>query len=109
MRLTMHAYCTCVTMQVVSNHISQLRPYLGCSKASSIRAALMAATGSILLQVGCCVHSVVWVFGGIFSGRVTWVFKGGGGRSTTVITACCLCWQCLQAPFLHGVLSAVSS
>lgn len=38
-------------VQVVSNHISQLRPYLACSKASSLRGALMAATGSVLLQV----------------------------------------------------------
>lgn len=38
-------------LQVVTNHIAQLRPYLSCSKASSIRGALMAATGSVLLQV----------------------------------------------------------
>jgi hypothetical protein len=47
-------------VQVVSNHISQLRPYLACAKASSIRATLMAATGSVLLQVrggwGCVQH-----------------------------------------------------
>jgi hypothetical protein len=38
-------------LQVVSNHIAQLRPYLACSKAYSIRGALMAATGSVLLRV----------------------------------------------------------
>eukprot|EP00775_Hariotina_reticulata_P007726 gene7726-7925_t len=37
--------------KVVSNQVSQLRPYLGCAKAHCIRGALMAATGSILMQV----------------------------------------------------------
>jgi hypothetical protein len=43
--------CSRCAVQVVSNHIAQLRPYLACSKAYSIRGALMAATGSVLLQV----------------------------------------------------------
>eukprot|EP00879_Flechtneria_rotunda_P033161 GHRR01036702.1.p1 GENE.GHRR01036702.1~~GHRR01036702.1.p1 ORF type:complete len:403 (+),score=159.96 GHRR01036702.1:110-1318(+) len=37
--------------KLVSNQISQLQPYLGCSKASCIRGALVAATGHILVQV----------------------------------------------------------
>jgi hypothetical protein len=43
--------------KVVSNQVSQLRPYLGCAKAHCVRGALMAATGSILVQVRlkCCV------------------------------------------------------
>jgi hypothetical protein len=52
--------CISLCVQVVSNHISQLRPYLACAKASSIRATLMAATGSVLLQVRaltCALHS----------------------------------------------------
>jgi hypothetical protein len=45
------AMLRCCLLQVVSNHIAQLRPYLACSKAYSIRGALMAATGSVLLKV----------------------------------------------------------
>jgi hypothetical protein len=38
--------------KVVSNCISQLRPYLGCAKAYCLRGSLLAAVGSILVQVG---------------------------------------------------------
>jgi hypothetical protein len=37
--------------KVVSNCISQLRPYLGCAKAYCLRGSLLAAVGSILVQV----------------------------------------------------------
>lgn len=50
--LLMTLLCHCCHHQVVSNHISQLRPYLACAKAHTLRGALLAATGSVLLQVG---------------------------------------------------------
>ena len=37
--------------RVVANGISQLRPYLGCSKAHCLRGALLASTGAVLAQV----------------------------------------------------------
>jgi hypothetical protein len=62
--------------QVVSNHIAQLRPYLSCSKASSIRGALMAATGSVLLQVcsclGVCSEVVAPGYGCVCSASKGW-------------------------------------
>lgn len=45
--------------KVVSNHMSQLQPYLGCAKAYCLRGALLEATGSVLVKVHGCRDSCV--------------------------------------------------
>jgi hypothetical protein len=47
--------------KVASNCISQLRPYLGCAKAYCLRGSLLAAVGSILVQVRAFVFGLLFI------------------------------------------------
>jgi hypothetical protein len=76
--------------KVVSNCISQLRPYLGCAKAYCLRGSLLAAVGSILVQVS----------------------VGSGGLRATALSQLwhSLTWQaCVNAPLCapHTTVSAM--